>query len=33
VIRVTGTLRGEDVPEPVMDSLIDAFRAISGHDR
>jgi anti-sigma factor RsiW len=30
VIRTTGTLREEDVPEPVMDSLVDAFRAISG---
>ncbi len=30
VIRATGTLREEDVPEPVMDSLMDAFRALHG---
>jgi anti-sigma factor RsiW len=30
VIRATGTLREEDVPEPVADSLMEAFRAISG---
>ncbi len=30
VIRATGTLREEDVPEPVMESLIDAFRALHG---
>ena len=28
VIRTTGTLREEDVPEPVMESLLDAFRAL-----
>ena len=30
VIRATGALREQDVPEPVMDSLVAAFRAISG---
>jgi predicted anti-sigma-YlaC factor YlaD len=30
VIAVTGKLREEDVPEPVMESLLDAFRAIRG---
>lgn len=29
VIRATGTLREEDVPAPVAESLIDAFRALS----
>jgi anti-sigma factor RsiW len=28
-IRATGRLREEDVPEPVMESLMEAFRAIS----
>jgi anti-sigma factor RsiW len=30
VIRTTGALREDDVPKPVMDSLMEAFRAISG---
>jgi hypothetical protein len=30
VIKATGTLREEDVPEPVMSSLVEAFRTISG---
>jgi predicted anti-sigma-YlaC factor YlaD len=30
VIAATGTLREEDVPEPVMESLVDAFRALRG---
>jgi hypothetical protein len=30
VIRATGTLREEDVPEPVAESLMAAFRALSG---
>ena len=30
VIAVTGKLREEDVPEPVMESLLDAFRALRG---
>jgi hypothetical protein len=29
VIRVSGSLREEDVPEPVMESLLGAYRAIS----
>lgn len=29
VVRATGKLHAEDVPEPVMESLVDAFRAIS----
>ncbi|HEY1566926.1 MAG TPA: zf-HC2 domain-containing protein [Solirubrobacteraceae bacterium] len=29
VIRATGTLREEDVPAPVADSLMEAFRALS----
>jgi anti-sigma factor RsiW len=29
VVRATGTLHEDDVPEPVMESLVDAFRAIS----
>ena len=28
-IRATGALREEDVPEPVLDSLVDAFRELS----
>lgn len=32
-IRATGTLREEDVPEPVMESLVDAFRALTGESR
>lgn len=27
-IRITGCLREEDVPEPVMESLVDAFKAL-----
>ena len=30
VIAATGKLREEDVPEPVMESLLDAFRALHG---
>jgi predicted anti-sigma-YlaC factor YlaD len=30
VIRATGTLHEADVPEPVMESLVDAFRALRG---
>ena len=30
VIQTTGELREEDVPEPVMESLVDAFRALRG---
>ena len=30
VIRATGTLREDDLPEPVADSLIEAFRDLSG---
>ena len=30
VIKTTGALREEDVPEPVMESLMDAFRALHG---
>ena len=30
VIKTTGALREEDVPEPVMESLVDAFRALHG---
>jgi anti-sigma factor RsiW len=30
VIHATGTLREEDVPEPMMESLMDAFRALHG---
>jgi hypothetical protein len=29
VIRVTGELREEDVPDPVVEPLMDAFRALS----
>jgi anti-sigma factor RsiW len=29
-IRATGALREEDVPEPVMDSLVEAFRELKG---
>jgi anti-sigma factor RsiW len=29
-IRLTGTLREEDVPEPVMDVVFDAFRELRG---
>jgi anti-sigma factor RsiW len=33
VIAATGKLREEDVPEPVMDTLVDAFRDLHGqHD-
>jgi anti-sigma factor RsiW len=28
-IRAAGTLREEDVPEPVMESLVDAFRELT----
>lgn len=30
VIRTAGTLREEDVPEPVMESLVQAFRDLTG---
>ena len=30
VIKTTGALREDDVPEPVMESLVDAFRALHG---
>ncbi|MGZ4173971.1 MAG: anti-sigma factor family protein [Solirubrobacteraceae bacterium] len=30
VIRTTGELHEEDVPEPLMESLVDAFRALHG---
>jgi anti-sigma factor RsiW len=30
VIMASGQLREEDVPEPVMESLVEAFRAING---
>ena len=30
VIQTTGTLHEDDVPEPVMESLVAAFRDISG---
>lgn len=30
VICATGELREQDVPEPVMDSLVDAFRELRG---
>jgi anti-sigma factor RsiW len=30
VVRATGALREEDVPEPVMEPLIEAFRALTG---
>ena len=30
VIKTTGALREEDVPEPVMEPLVDAFRALRG---
>jgi anti-sigma factor RsiW len=33
VIRSTGTLREEDVPEEVMEPLLDAFRALSGRQQ
>ncbi|HEY7953144.1 MAG TPA: zf-HC2 domain-containing protein [Solirubrobacteraceae bacterium] len=29
VIRATGTLREQDVPEPVMESLLAAFKTLS----
>ena len=29
-MRIAGTLREEDVPEPVMESLLEAFREFSG---
>jgi len=33
VVRTTGRLREEDVPEPVMETLVDAFNALHGpHD-
>jgi hypothetical protein len=33
VIDATGRLREEDVPEPVVDSLVQAFRDLHGqHD-
>lgn len=31
-VRATGGLREEDVPEPVMESLLDAFREFSPGD-
>jgi anti-sigma factor RsiW len=30
VIRTAGALREEDVPEPVMESIVDAFKALHG---
>ena len=30
VIRTTGELREDDVPEPLMEALVDAFRAMHG---
>ena len=30
VIRTSGKLREEDVPEPVMESLVEAFRTLRG---
>ena len=30
-VRATGGLREEDVPEPVMESLLDAFREFPSH--
>lgn len=33
VIRVTGELREEDVPEPVMESLLSAFRDITRREQ
>ncbi|MGA2928195.1 MAG: zf-HC2 domain-containing protein [Solirubrobacteraceae bacterium] len=32
-IRATGSLREEDVPEPVVESLVEAFRALRGENR
>lgn len=32
-IRAMGALHEEDVPEPVMQPLMDAFRALSGEGR
>lgn len=32
VIRATGTLRVQDVPEPVMESLVEAFKSLSRPD-
>jgi anti-sigma factor RsiW len=29
VIRATGALRADDVPEPVMESLVEAFKTLS----
>jgi hypothetical protein len=29
-IKATGALREEDVPEPVIESLVDAFRELTG---
>jgi hypothetical protein len=29
-LRVIGELRDEDVPEPVMESLVNAFRELKG---
>jgi anti-sigma factor RsiW len=30
VIRASGALRAQDVPEPVMESLVEAFKALGG---
>jgi anti-sigma factor RsiW len=30
VIAASGALREQDVPEPVMESLVEAFKALSG---
>ena len=32
VVRVAGQLEEKDVPEPVLDSLVDAFRALRTPD-
>jgi hypothetical protein len=32
-IRATGSLREEDVPEPLMESLVDAFKTLRGESR
>jgi anti-sigma factor RsiW len=32
-IRTTGALREEDVPEQVMEPLLDAFKALTGEGR
>lgn len=33
VVSAVGSLRADDVPEPVMDSLIAAFRTMTSPDR